>query len=231
MQLSGDTLAPTDSHRGWALGELCEQLGPQEILSILPGSWAAHPQNGTTACPPCGEGLPDGCIRGLKGPQPALLSAWGPSSPGCPHLFGFTEGAEGAGSQPCSAGTPSTSPGNPLPFPSPPSAWLPAPSPGFSNRRNGPSLLVEIHTHSPTKLSAGRRVVRNGEQLHKQEAPRESGQTDGETEPGSPSVSDSRGPGGCQPHPAPGPALVGFRGEVLNVVAVAGLVVVKMPIG
>lgn len=119
MQLSRDTLAPTDSHEGRALGELCEQLGPQETLSILPGSWAAHPQNGTTACPPCGEGLPDGCIRGLKGPQPALLSAWGPSSPGCPHLFGFTEGAEGAGSQPCSAGAPLHLPGKPTALPQP----------------------------------------------------------------------------------------------------------------
>lgn len=30
------------------------------------------------------------------------------------------------------------------------------------NRRNRPSLLVEIHTRGPTKLSAGRTVVRRG---------------------------------------------------------------------
>ena len=38
--------------------------------------------------------------------------------------------------------------------------------------------------------------MRKGEQLREQEAVRESGQTDGETEPRPPSVSDSRGPGG-----------------------------------
>lgn len=92
MQLSGDTLAPADSHGGSGTWELCEQLGPQETLSILPGSWAAHPQNGTTACPPCGEGLPDGCIRGLKGPQPALLSAWGHPALGAPTCLASQKG-------------------------------------------------------------------------------------------------------------------------------------------
>ena len=121
--------------------------------------------------------------------------------------------------------------GNPLPFPSPLSAWLPAPSPGFSNRRNGPSLLVEIHTHSPTKLSAGRRVGRNREQLQGQEAPRESGQTDGETEPGSPSVSDSRGPGGPPAPPGPRASPCGVPGGGPECGGRARLVVVKMPTG
>lgn len=73
--------------------------------------------------------------------------------------------------------------------------------------------------------------MRNGEQLHKQEAPRESGQTARETEPGSPSVSDSWGPGGPPAPPSPLPSPRGVLGGVLNVVAVAGLVVVKMPTG
>lgn len=78
----------------------------------------------------------------------------------------------------------------------------------FSARRNKLSLPVEIHTHSPTKLSEGRRMARKGEQLWEQEALQENGRTDGEMEPRSPSVSDSRGPGGP---PFPPPALAAQR--------------------
>lgn len=144
--------------------------------------------------PVCSQGSWDhGPLCSQPGGHPAL---------GAPTCLASQKGQRELDLSPGLLGPPSPQ-GNPLPFPSPPSAWLPAPSPGFSNRRNGPSLLVEIHTHSPTKLSTERRAGRNREQLQEQEAPRESGQTDGETEPRSPSVSDSRGPGG--PPAPPGP--------------------------
>lgn len=112
--------------------------------------------------------------------------------------------AEGAGPQPCSAGSPGTAtPTAQLPSTA---SCFPSPRLCFSGRRNRPSLLVEIHTHSPTKLSAGRRGEA-GEQLQEQEALGESGQTDGETEPRPPSVSDSRGPGGWPAPPRPQPRL------------------------
>lgn len=196
-------------------------MGPQLVLPLGKG-WTKRQGCSRVYSEPSMQPRP-------LGPRPALLSAWGHPALGAPTCLASQKGQRELDLSPGLLAPPPQ--GNPLPFPSPPSAWLPAPSPGFSNRRNGPSLLVEIHTHSPTKLSAGRRVGRNREQLQGQEAPRESGQTDGETEPGSPSVSDSRGPGGPPAPPGPRASPCGVPGGGPECGGRARLVVVKMPTG
>ena len=115
--------APADSHGGWAPGDLREQRGPQETLSILPSTkwdhslsslWgrAGRRGRGVQECT-----LSPQYAAKAVGTTARFALSLGPSSPGCPHLFGFTEGTEGAGPQPWSLGT--APPGKPTAFPQP----------------------------------------------------------------------------------------------------------------
>lgn len=93
-----------------------------------------------------------------------------------------------------------------------------SPPPGSVSVPEGAGPPPRGNSHpQPNKLSAGRRMVRKGEQLWEQEALQENGQTDGETEFRSPSVSDGCGGGrwaiGLTPTLTPTPSL-DRRGQV-----------------
>lgn len=178
-------------------------------------------------CPCCREGLAGGCIqRGGRGKgaqestltslpcaakaagtRPALLSVFRAIQAQEPSLCGFARGVAGEPTHRRGRGSraPALSAGFPPP-PSPPSHCflLPTPRLCFRARSSSPPPHQRKFTPTANKLSAGRRMVRKGEQLWEQEALQKYGQTDGETEPRSPSVvTGGVGQVGHQSHPHP----------------------------